>query len=211
MRLAFARWGLPRRLRVDNGAPWGSTGDFPTELSLWLIGLGIDMHWNPPRSPQDNGVVERSQGTSNRWCEPQTCATAEELQARLDRMDRLHREDYPYRERLSRMSYFPGLAHSGRPYARDREEALWEWSRVAEHLSTYVLIRRVDRSGLVSLYNRGHYVGKIHRGKDVYVMYDPERNEWFFTDREGRQLRRQPADELSQERVMDLNVTHRPK
>jgi hypothetical protein len=194
---------------VDNGAPWGSTGDFPTELSLWLIGLGVEMHWNSPASPQENGVVERSQGTSGRWCEPRTCATAEELQARLDRMDRLHREVYPYRERLSRAAYYPGLAHSGRPYDRDSEGSLWEWSRVAEHLSGYALARRVDRSGLVSLYNRGRYVGKIHHGKDVYVMYDPERNEWFFSDAEGRQLRRQPADELSRERVMDLRVTHR--
>ena len=209
LRLAFACWGLPRHLRVDNGAPWGSTGDFPTELSLWVIGLGVQMHWNAPRAPQENGVVERSQGTSDRWCEPWTCATAAELQERLDRMDRLHREVYPYREGLSRMTYFPGLAHSGRPYARDAEERLWEWSRVAEHLSSYVLVRRVDRSGLVSLYNRGRYVGKIHQGKDVYVMYDPVSNEWFFTDLEGRQLRRQPAEELSRERVMDLEVTHR--
>ena len=52
---------------------------------------------------------------------------------------------------------------------------------MAEHLSTYVLVRRVDRSGLVSLYNRGHYVGKIHKGKHVYVMYDPDLNEWFFS------------------------------
>lgn len=200
---------MPHRLRVDNGAPWGSTGDFPTELSLWLIGLGVEMHWNSPRSPQENGVVERSQGTSNRWCEPQTCATADELQTRLDRMGHLHLEVYPYRERLSRQAYFPGLAHSGRSYDRDSEPALWEWSRVAEHLSTYVLVRRVDRSGLVSVYNRGRYVGKIHHGKDVHVMYDPDRNEWFFSDLEGRQLRRQPADELSQERVMNLNVTHR--
>jgi hypothetical protein len=42
-------------------------------------------------------------------------------------------------------------------------------------------------------------------------MYDPECNEWFFTDVEGRQLRRQAADEISPDRVMDLNVTHRPK
>ena len=73
-------------------------------------------------------------------------------------MDRLHREFYPYRERLSRMDYFPGLKQSGRPYDRDSEAKLWQWSRVAEHLSTYVLVRRVDRSGLVSLYNRGRYV-----------------------------------------------------
>ena len=87
---------------------------------------------------------------------------AEELQARLDRMDRLHREAYPYRERLSRIDFYPGLRHSGRPYDRDSEAELWGWSRVAEHLSGYVVVRRVDQSGLVSLYNRGHYVGKIH-------------------------------------------------
>ena len=211
LRRAFARWGLPRRIRVDNGAPWGSTGDFPTALALWLIGLGVEVHWNAPGCPQQNGVVERSQGTSDRWCEPRTCATAAELQARSERMDRLHREAYPYREGLSRLAYYPGLAHSGRPYARAREAALWDWRRVAEHLAGYVLVRRVDRSGLVSLYNRGRYVGKIHQGRDVYVMYDPGRNEWLFSDREGRELRRQPADELSPERVMGLDVTQRPR
>jgi hypothetical protein len=209
LRLAFASWGRPGRVRVDNGTPWGSTGDFPTELSLWLIGLGIAMHWNNARRPQENGVVERSQRTSNGWCEPWTCATPGELQARLERMDRLHREVYPYRERLSRMEFYPGLRHSGRPYDRDSEAELWGWSRVAEHLSTYVLARRVDQAGLVSLYNRGHYVGKIHKGKQVYVMYDPDLGEWIFADREGRQLRRQAANELSQERVMNLDVTHR--
>jgi hypothetical protein len=194
---------------VDNGTPWGSSGDFPTALSLWLIGLGITMHWNRARRPQENGVVERSQGTSNRWCEPWTCATPEELQRRLERMDRLHREVYPYRERLSRMDHFPGLRHSGRPYDRDSEAKDWQWSRVAEHLSTYALMRQVDRSGCVSLYNRGRYVGTIHKGKNVYVMYDPNLNEWVFADREGRQLRRQPADELSQERVVNLDVARR--
>jgi hypothetical protein len=211
LRLAFAAWGMPTRVRVDNGTPWGSTGEFPTELSLWLIGLGIAMHWNNPHRPQENGVVERSQGTSNRWCEPWTCATPEELETRVLRMDRLYRESYPYRDRLSRMEYYPGLKHSGRPYDRDTEEAHWQWSRVAEHLSTYLVERRVDRGGLVSLYNRGQYVGKIHKGKKVYVFYDPRDGEWVFADREGRQLRRKVAVELTPERVKELNVTHRRK
>jgi len=209
LRRAFAQWGLPGCLRVDNGAPWGSTGDFPTELALWVIGLGVGMHWNHPRRPQENGVVERSQGTSDRWCEPWTCASPAELQERLERMDRMYREVYPYRKRLSRSAVYPGLAHSGRPYDPAQEAALWEWSRVADHLATYVVVRRVDSKGLVSLYNRSRYVGKFHSGKDVYVLYDPSRNEWLFADRDGRQLRSQPADELSRQRVMDLDVTHR--
>ena len=40
-------------------------------LALWLIGLGIEVIWNPPRCPQANGVVERSQGTGKRWAEPE--------------------------------------------------------------------------------------------------------------------------------------------
>jgi putative transposase len=209
LRRAFARWGLPRRLRVDNGVPWGSWGDFPTDLSLWLIGLGVAMHWNNPGSPQENGVVERSQGTSNRWCEPWKCDSADELQERLDRMDRLYRDVYPYRDRLSRTAFFPGLAHSGRPYDPTQEPALWAWPRVAEHLAGYIVTRRVDSKGQVSLYNRGHYVGQIHRGKEVYVMYDPNRREWVIADRDGNQLRSLAAEMLSPQRVMDLEVTHR--
>jgi hypothetical protein len=209
IRLAFVRWGAPGRFRVDNGFPWGSRGDFSTELSLWLIGLGVGMHWNNAGSPQENGVVERSQGTSARWCEPWTCRTPAELQTRLERMDRLYREVYPYQKRRSRLEVFPGLAHSGRPYDRESETTLWKWSRVTEHLTSIVPLRRVDQSGRVSVYNRNHYVGRLHQGKDVYVMYDPDFNDWVFADRQGRQLNRRPADQLSPERVMSLNVSQR--
>jgi len=196
-------------MRVDNGIPWGSWGDLPTDLALWLIGLGVRIHWNYPHSPQENGVVERSQGISNRWCEPWTCESSGELQERLDLMDRLYRENYAYRERLSRMAYFAGLKHSGRPYMRAQEQELWDWSRVTEHLATYTLRRQVDSKGQVSLYNRTYYVGRIHHGKRIYVMYDPNRNEWLFADGEGRQLRSVPADQVTPQRVMDLNVTYR--
>jgi hypothetical protein len=209
LRLAWVRWGLPGRFRVDNGWPWGSRGEFPTDLSLWLIGLGVGMHWNNPRRPQENGVVERSQGTSARWCEPWTCRTPAELQARLERMDRMYREVYPYQNRRSRLEFFPGLVHSGRFYDPALETARWEWSRVAEHLTTIVPVRRVDPTGRVSLYNRRHYVGRLHQGKDVSVLYDPEFNEWVFADRQGRQLSRRSADQLSRERVMNLDVTNR--
>jgi len=124
-------------------------------------------------------------------------------------MDRLYREVYPYQKRLSRLEVFPGLVHSGRSYDPASETAQWEWSRVAEHLTTIVAERRVDPSGRVSLYNSRHYVGRLHQGKDVCVLYDPEFNEWVFADHEGRQLSRRSADHLSPERVLTLNVTNR--
>ena len=60
LRRCFRQWGRPVSLRVDNGYPWGSCGDLPTPFALWLVGLDIGVIWNPPRRPQDNGVVERS-------------------------------------------------------------------------------------------------------------------------------------------------------
>jgi hypothetical protein len=176
---------------------------------LWLIGLGVEVTWNTPRRPQENGVVERSQGTANRWGEPWTCASPEELQARLEQMDRLQRETYPYQGDRSRAAAFPALSHSGRAYALESEAQLWQWHRVTAHLSGYAVLRRVDQRGQVSIYNRGHYVGQIHQGKDVYVMFDPELIEWVFADIQGRQLRRRPADQISPERIMGLDVTHR--
>jgi hypothetical protein len=41
-RQVFVRWGLPDRVRVDNGYPWGTPRDLPSELALWLIGLGVE-------------------------------------------------------------------------------------------------------------------------------------------------------------------------
>lgn len=209
LRRAFSRWGLPGSFRVDNGVPWGSKGDLPTELALWLIGLGIGMIWNTPRRPQENGVVERSQGTANRWCEPWTCQSPEELETRLERMDRLHREVYPYQERRSRLEVHPGLANSGRPYVPESEDRLWEWGRVTAHLSGYVVVRQVNQNGMVSIYDRGYYVGRAHQGKSVYVTFDPDTNEWVFSDPSGRELRHKAAEEISPERVLALNVIHR--
>ncbi|WP_218576005.1 MULTISPECIES: integrase core domain-containing protein, partial [unclassified Pseudomonas] len=57
----FQRFGLPARINVDNGPPWGSPrnpGEI-TELSIWLIRLGIRISYSRPYHPQTNGKIER--------------------------------------------------------------------------------------------------------------------------------------------------------
>lgn len=95
LRKTFRRWGIPRGFRVDNGFPWGTSKDLPTDLTLWLIGLDIAMDYNPPSCPQKNGVVERSMRTSQNWAEPGQCASWQELQQRVDEADQIQREVYP--------------------------------------------------------------------------------------------------------------------
>jgi Mu transposase, C-terminal len=191
--------------------PWGSAGDLPPDLALWLIGLGVGVDWNPPRRPQDNGVIERSQGTAKRWAEPFACASVAELQRRLEEMDDVQRREYPSVQGRSRMEAFPQLAHSGRMYSPTWERKQWSLAAVTAHLAEYAVRRRVDRCGLVSVYNRNYYVGVMHKGKDVFVMFDPELLEWIVVDAEDRQLRRQPAPEICRERIIGLTVTNRRK
>ena len=137
---------------MDNGTPWGSArGDLPTDLGLWLVGLGVGLDDNPPASPQDNGVVERSQGTAKRWAEPRACDSPEELRRRLGEMDEIQRGEYPSVGGRSRLEAYPGLAHSGRAYTPGWEEANWSLEAVATHLAGYAGRRRVGASGSISV------------------------------------------------------------
>jgi transposase InsO family protein len=57
----FRRFGLPLAMQSDNGAPFISTrarGGL-TQLSAWLVSLGIRLVRSRPGSPQDNGGHER--------------------------------------------------------------------------------------------------------------------------------------------------------
>ena len=209
LRLVFTQWGLPKSFRVDNGTPWGSKGDWPTDLALWLIGLGVEMTWNPARTPQDNGVVERSQGTGKRWTEPETCKDPDELQRRMNEMDRIQREAYPSIHGQSRWQAFPGLQQVDRPYSKTWEKRHWDLNLVLSHLAEYSAVRHVDRKGRVSVYNRSHYVGTAHHGKNLYVLLDPVDREWVFTTAEGVQLRRKVAEEITRDRIIKLQVTNR--
>lgn len=58
----FQRYGLPSRINADNGAPWGSprlAEHGLSELSVWLIRLGIRVSHSAPYHPQTNGKIER--------------------------------------------------------------------------------------------------------------------------------------------------------
>ena len=167
------------------------------------------MTWNPARTPQDNGVVERSQGTGKRWTEPSTCKDADELQRRMDDMDRIQREVYPSIQGKSRWQAFPELQQVDRPYSKTWEKRHWDLELVLAHMAEYSAVRHVDRKGRVSVYNRHHYVGAAHHGKHIYVLLDPVDREWVFTTAEGVQIRRKVAEELTRDRITKLQVTDR--
>src|SRR6478752_1328415 len=106
-RRTFTHWGLPQGVHVDNGYPWGTPRDLPTELALWLIGLGLEVIWNPPAQPRENPKVERCQGVAAAWAEPHTCAGPAQLSDHLDRVCQMQCREYPSISGSSRVAAFP--------------------------------------------------------------------------------------------------------
>ena len=104
------------------------------------------------------------------------------------------------------MSSSPAPGRSGHYVPMTTSEKTWS---VTAHLSGYVVARQVNQDGMVSIYDRGYHVGRAHQGKSVYVTFDPETNEWVFSDPSGRELRHEAAEEISPERALALNVIDR--
>ena len=56
----FRQYGVPERMTMDNGAPWGSDQAHPfTPLTVWFIRLGIRVSHSRPYHPQTQGKDER--------------------------------------------------------------------------------------------------------------------------------------------------------
>ena len=208
LREAFGLWGLPDGFKLDNGLPWGGWSDLPTALALWLAGLGIALHFIPVGHKQLNGVVERSQGTGQRWCEPASCVTVAELQRRLDEMDRIQREEYPSLQGQSRLAVFPQLVQPARLYTRAWEETHWDLGLAQQYLASHTAVRRANKRGQVSVYDHRYSVGAKNGGKAVVVYYDAGRGEWVFAEAEsGEVWRRLAAWEITRERIMSIQVS----
>jgi len=210
LRRPLAHWGRPEGLRVDNGGPWTCPqGSLPSPIQLWLAGLGIALHRNRPRCPQANGKVERSQRTAQAWAEPGQCDTPEQLQQRLDEEDRVQRECFPFRDGHSRWQAYPELCHSGRGYALGMWEAVcWDLGRALECLAGYVVWRKVDRWGAVSLYDHRLGVGRAYAGQLVRVSFAKDSGDWVF-ECDGQPVGRAAAA-ITAEGICRLQLSRRP-
>lgn len=58
--LSFRQYGLPDRMLMDNGSPWGDDRETPyTVFTAWLMRLGIAISHGRPYHPQTQGKDER--------------------------------------------------------------------------------------------------------------------------------------------------------
>ena len=90
---AFQEFGLPLAIRSDGGPPFASTGPARlTELSVWLLQLGIKVEIIGPGKPQQNGRLERLHRTLKAEVASPPAETWRAQQRRFDVWRRTHNQ-----------------------------------------------------------------------------------------------------------------------
>jgi transposase len=211
LRAAFRQWGMPQVLRVDNGDPWGTQTLVPSALALWCIGLGIQVHVNPPRRCTDNGIVERAHGVAYQWSEPERCEDRGVCQRHLDWACRMQREGYAAIRGQTRLEAYPGLRDNPRPYRLEDEEQMWQLERVGLFLEGLRFDRRVDQVGRISLLSQAYSIGRRHKGKTVAVRFCAAEWVWVVQDERGVELKRLAGDALSRDSITQFHLAKRSR
>ena len=155
----FRRYGLPARMLMDNGAPWGDARDQPhTILTVWLLRLGIAVSHGRPAHPQTQGKEERFHRTLQAEAlRDRTFTDLADCQRQFDRF----RDTYNL-ARPHQALDFATPASRYRPSPRPLPETLPPIDYAPGDL-----VRRVQGDGTISLHNRPYHVGKAFRGYPV--------------------------------------------
>jgi len=117
---AFREYGLPDRIRTDNGAPFGSNGESGlTGLSVWWIKLGIVPERIEPGKPQQNGRHERMHRTLKQETACPPASSRRTQQERFDQFRREYNEERPHQalgQKTPANYYEPSVrVYPGRP------------------------------------------------------------------------------------------------
>jgi transposase InsO family protein len=159
-RSLFKRYGLPEIIRVDNGSPFASVGPGGlSKLSVWWIGLGIEVQFSRPGCPQDNGCHERMHRTMKAECCKPGSVNRWAQQQRFDRWRKEFNEERPH-EALG-MRTPSEIYHAS---ARRLDE------RIKPRLyDVGVETKKVSKAGFISLNGNNCYVGESLMGVDVAI------------------------------------------
>lgn len=156
---AFREYGLPDRLRSDNGPPFGSTGAGRlTRLSVNLIKAGVIPEWIRPGHPEENGRHERFHLTLKlEAASPPKDTLMQQIQAMNEFVDEYNFER-PH-EALAMKT--PGSCY----HASSRS---WDGVlRSPEYDTKEMEVRKVCQSGCIWLKKKEHYIGRALEGEYI--------------------------------------------
>ena len=155
----FRRYGLPRKMLLDNGSPWGSDAAHPyTPLTVWLLRLGVQVGHSGPNHPQTLGKDERFHRTLKaevlQYCQG---LDLERCQARLDAWRLIYNLERPH-EALGMAT--PVSRYRESPRSFPETLPVWEYGPGDQ-------VRRVQALGWISFRGREFRLSKAFRGQAV--------------------------------------------
>jgi transposase InsO family protein len=154
----FRRYGLPARIGVDNGSPWGDTFDSPyTPLVAWLIRLGVGVSHSRPYHPQTLGKDERFHRTLKAEVLDRTYGDLPAAQCGFDRWRLVYNCERPH-EALGMQ--VPASRYQASPRAMPAGLPAIEYA-------SGEIVRRVQQQGLLSYRGRQLRVSKAFTGMPV--------------------------------------------
>jgi transposase InsO family protein len=158
----FRSYGLPVRMTMDNGSPWGNTKENPyTALTVWLMRLGIRISHSRPYHPQTQGKDERFHRTLKAEVLSRTALTTlHDAQQQFDRWRSIYNTERPH-EAL-------GMDVPAQHYQASLQT-------FPEHLTSIdypdgAFVRSVQLDGAFSLSGRTAYVSKAFAGWKIAII-----------------------------------------
>jgi putative transposase len=154
----FRRYGLPKAIRIDNGAPFGGNGALGlSRLRVWWLRLGITVDFIRRAHPQDNAAHEQM----HRILKAETAAPpARTLKAQKRRMTQWISRYNKERPHETLGQQIP--AHFYRPSIRPMPQRL----KAANYPCRW-RVRRVRNRGHIKWEGRQRFVGRAFVGELV--------------------------------------------
>jgi putative transposase len=162
---AFSEFGLPLALRSDGGPPFASTGPARlTELSVWLLQLGIRIEIIAPGKPQQNGRLERLHRTLKAEVAVSPAYDRDAQQRRFDVWRREYNQERPHEAlRLRRPASVYGV--SPRHYPRPL---------VTTTPDPFSHVVRIDKHGFIRWHRRNVFISSALKHEYVELHANPD-------------------------------------
>jgi transposase InsO family protein len=155
----FRCYGLPQRMLMDNGSPWGASDlDSETSFGVWLMRLGVQVCHGHPYHPQTQGKEERfNQTLLVEVIGRQTFTDIPACQRRFDAWRDVYNYERPH-EAIGMEVPANRYQMSQRAFPESLPPIVY---------GTSDIVRIVQGKGEISFQNRPFKIGKAFRGQPV--------------------------------------------